>query len=164
MTQQKADDRNFLANIIVNELQVTETDERKAQVVLILQRVVIDIRGGPTKAILHDLQEFVQGDGVFDMETTKKNMEKFLLRKIQTGNGEQGAGQQVAVGENNTNQQVQNLDQNDAVPSGAPPPDWEDMVPQPVPQQQQQRQQNYKALMRAEHNKCKPIQVRAATA
>ena len=63
--QQKSEDKQFLADILANKFQVGENAERKARVVGILQRVVDDIRGGPTKAILHKLQEFVQGNVEF---------------------------------------------------------------------------------------------------
>ena len=144
MAQQKADDREFLNNIVANNLQVTESDERKAQVVSILQRVVQDIRGGPTKVLLHQLQAFTPGDEDFPMVLGKKEMAAFLLRAVQGEDGRQDQ-QQAEAGENGEQQNAGAVPGN-VLPAGAPPPGWGDLVPNAEPQPQQQREV-FKPLM-----------------
>ena len=123
-----------MGNIVANNLQVAEDDERKTQVIAILQRLVQDIRGGPTKATLHQLQQFVPGDEVFQMAASKKNMATLLLRKIQEPNA--GGAQQDQDANAGGVQQNQEAVQENAPPVGVPPAGWGDMVPPPARQQQ----------------------------
>ena len=119
--QQLLDDREFIQNILQNNLQVVDvgTPDRKNAVLEILGRQLLmrGRRGGPTREDLQNLDAYCPGEQQVPANATKTEVVQDLLRRLRAGAPEdQNAGE--------------NADDGAPVPpAGAPPAGW--AVPAP---------------------------------
>ena len=86
--QQMLDDRNYVRNIVQNNLQVVDqaAPERRAEMELILERQEemdrLERRGGPTRHDLLDLSQFCPGEQGVVNTANKGVIVVNLLRRV----------------------------------------------------------------------------------
>ena len=115
--RQLADDRNFVVNIIQNDIMIVDAavPERKESVIEILRRqqAMGGRRGGPTRADLVNLSNFCPGERQAEANANKTDIIADILRRL-------GAVELDSDGDN------QEADREDALapPEGPPPAGW----------------------------------------